>query len=86
MDHYDALQNVTSFLLRETGSVWGHWSGHMPAADQRKLFGVFLGKGKVHVDGLEEKVTHTVKVCFGTDFAETASLDLKTGELRRAAK
>lgn len=81
MNHYEALENVTMFLLRETGSIWGTWHGRMNAKEQRKLFGKFLGKGKIYIDGYNERIDHTVKVCFGTDFQVTAEYNLKNGKL-----
>ncbi len=81
MDHYTALENVTMFLLSETGSIWGNWSGRMPADQQRKLFGHYLGRGTIHIDGKEERIEHVIKVCFGTDIHISAYYDLKTGEL-----
>jgi len=55
------------FLLENTGSVLGKFWGHMRAADQRALFGHFLGKGKLMIDGDRELLTHSYKICFGTD-------------------
>jgi hypothetical protein len=63
--------NLAFFLLEKTGSVCGVWAGNMPADEQRALFGRFLGKGRVHIDGSEETLRHTRKVCFGLDYEET---------------
>jgi hypothetical protein len=32
------------------------------------LFGRFLGKGKIVIDGAAETICNRVKVCFGMDF------------------
>jgi len=56
------------FLQEHTGSVCGHWYGKMPAADQRALFGRFLGKGTIIIDGMSETICNRVKVCFGLDW------------------
>lgn len=63
----DYAANVASFLMNKTGSTLKVWSGHMSAAEQRELFGRFLGKGKLWIDGAEETIEHYRKVCFGTD-------------------
>lgn len=53
------------FLLEETGSVLGCWSGRMTAKDQRALFGQFIGRGTIIIDGDKETIVNRVKVCFG---------------------
>jgi hypothetical protein len=62
----DAAANLAFFLLENTGSIWGYWYGPMRAADQRKLFGRFIGKGWVCIHGEDETVKHSTSVCFGT--------------------
>jgi hypothetical protein len=64
----DYAANLAHFLLANAGSVWGSWKGQMKAADQRALFGRFLGKGLIVIDGEAETLKMYVKVCFGTDF------------------
>ena len=71
IDKYAAASNMAVFLLEKTGSVCGQWQGTMPAAQQRSLFGRFLGKGKLTIDGASEVLRHTVKVCFGLDYEHT---------------
>lgn len=83
MNHYQALENVTMFLLKETGSIWGKWSGRMTAVEQRNLFGCFLGKGRLDIDGEEERIEHVIKVCFGTDWAISVIYNLKNGEIHK---
>ena len=67
------------FLTERTGSCLKTWSGRMPAAQQRALFGVYLGKGKLWIDGAAETIEHHVSVCFGLDTECTARL--KWGDL-----
>jgi hypothetical protein len=62
----DAAGNMAVFLLEKTGSIFGKWSGRLSAADQRKLFGKFIGKGILVINGENETVNHEVSVCFGT--------------------
>jgi hypothetical protein len=60
--------NLAFFLLEKTGSVLGKWAGKMAAKDQRELFGRFIGKGEIIIDGTEETIGNRVKVCFGLDY------------------
>jgi hypothetical protein len=73
MTKFEAAANIAFFLLEKTGSVFGYWSGTMSAAEQKALFGTFLGKGKIHLDGEKETIEHSVTVCFGTDYEITFS-------------
>lgn len=70
----DYAAAMALFLLESKGNVFAIWKGHMPASQQRQLFGKFLGKGTIYIDGTEETVEHCKKVCFGYDSAITASL------------
>lgn len=76
MNKFDAAANIAFFLLERTGSVLGQWSGYLSASEQRGLFGAFLGKGKLHIDGELETVEHVVKRCFGLDYETTFSATL----------
>ena len=62
----DCAANLAFFLLENTGSIWGEWYGPMRAIDQRKLFGRFIGRGWVVINGIHETVVHNTSVCFGT--------------------
>jgi hypothetical protein len=64
----DYAANLASFLQEKTGSVCGRWRGRMTASQQRDLFGRFLGKGLLVIDGANERIHMIVKVCFGADF------------------
>jgi hypothetical protein len=61
-------EKFQKFLIEKTGSPAGYWTGRMRARDQRELFGLYLGKGTVHIDGKEKQLRHSVTVCFGCDF------------------
>jgi hypothetical protein len=52
--------------------VLGSWVGRMSYSEQRATLGRVLGKGLIRIDGAAERVTHTRKVCFGTDIETTA--------------
>jgi hypothetical protein len=65
---FDIATNVAFFLLEKTGSVCGYWQGRLTAKEQRALFGRFIGKGMLHIDGATETIAHTIKVCFGLDY------------------
>lgn len=67
------IPDVVSFLLAETGSVWGSWSGRMDYAKQRATFGRVIGKGLIIIDGSNDTVTHRTKVCFGLGYSDQTS-------------
>lgn len=71
MSKYEAAANLAAFLLETTGTVCGTWRGHMKAAQQRALFGKFVGKGLLVIKGSDETISHTVKRCFGLDYETT---------------
>lgn len=71
MDKFIAASNMALFLLGKVGSVLGVWRGRLSATDQRALFGQFLGKGQITIDGGQEVLKHTVKVGFGQDYDDT---------------
>lgn len=73
MQKFEAATNLAFFLLEKTGTVLGSWEGRMTASEQRALFGRFIGKGMLVINGAEETVQHIVKVCFGLDYDVTAS-------------
>jgi hypothetical protein len=60
--------NLALFLLEKKGSIWASWAGRMPAKEQRALFGRFLGKGRIVIDGQRELIFNRVSVCFGLDY------------------
>jgi hypothetical protein len=64
----DYAANLAIFLSEKTGTVFGWWSGKLSAAEQRALFGRFIGKGKICIDGDRETIFNRVRVCFGCDF------------------
>lgn len=62
------ITNLTALLLEKTGSVHGRLSGKMSADEQRELFGRYIGKGTIVVDGMREVVYNQVKIAFGMDW------------------
>tara|TARA_Y100001973_G_scaffold98482_1_gene156151 strand:+ start:726 stop:1064 length:339 start_codon:yes stop_codon:yes gene_type:complete len=80
---YDVAANITLFLLENGESIFGRWCGKMKAADQRALFGCFLGKGRIEVNGENDEIKHWVTVCFGTDYDTNASIFCREGTIRR---
>lgn len=71
MDKFTAVANMTNFLMEQKGSVLATWKGKMSAKQQRELFGCFIGKGEITINGEKEIVKHTVKVGFGGDYEVT---------------
>ena len=66
----DNAANLAIFLTEKTGSCLKTWEGKMTAAEQRSLFGRFIGKGTIVINGAEEYICNRVKVCFGLDYDE----------------
>lgn len=64
----DRAASLALFLLEKTGSVFGSYIGKMTAAEQRGLFGRYIGKGRIVIDGRDETVANMVTVCFGQDY------------------
>ena len=67
----DHAASLALFLTEKTGSCLATWKGKLPAADQRALFGRFIGKGTLEIDGTAETLVHWVSVCFGQDYDVT---------------
>lgn len=74
MNPTDHAATLALFLTERTGSCFGQWSGRLPAAEQRSLFGRFLGKGTLYIDGRDETIAHYVKTGFGLDSDCTATI------------
>jgi len=72
--NYDHVGNLAFFLLAKTGTILGTWRGRLTAKQQRDLFGRFLGKGILIINGSEETLRHRVKVAFGLDWDDTVVL------------
>lgn len=64
----DFSANLAHFLTINADGCCGHWEGQMKAKDQKALFGRFLGKGRLVIDGATEQVRMVVSVCFGQDW------------------
>jgi hypothetical protein len=63
----DYAANLSHFLMANGQSIFGKVSVKIKAADQRALFGRFLGKGSIFISGETEELSHWVKVAFGQD-------------------
>ena len=70
----DIIENLAFHVLEKTGSVNGTVRAKMSAKEQRELFGQYLGKGTIIIDGLSETVVHRIKVSFGKDWEDTERL------------
>lgn len=76
----DYAANLAMYLTEKTGSCLGIWKGRLTSAEQRALFGRFIGKGTIVINGADETIRNRVVVCFGLDFDDrnvTAWKDLK---------
>ena len=82
-DRGDVAANIAHFLLANGLSIFATWSGKLKAADQRLLFGFFLGKGTIVVNGLDETVENRYKACYGETTEVSVWLDCKSGHIGR---
>lgn len=64
----DYAANLAIFLTEKTGTCMGEWYGRMTAQEQRALFGKYIGKGLIIINGAQETICNRVKVCFGLDY------------------
>jgi hypothetical protein len=64
----DYAANLALFIQEKTGSIFGRFVGKMTAAEQRALFGSYIGKGRIVIDGEKEEISNLVTVCFGQDY------------------
>jgi hypothetical protein len=79
----DYAANLAMYIQAQTGSVCGYVEARMTAAEQRSLFGRYLGKGVICIDGAHEMISMRVKVGFGFDceYRKTATFrDLVFGK------
>ena len=67
MDKFTIVANLANFLQETNGSVLTKWNGKLTAKQQRDMFGKYLGKGRIYIDGNNETIAHHIKVCFGLD-------------------
>jgi len=82
-DRYDVASNMAHFLMVNDLGIFDAWRGKMKAVDQRKIFGVKLGKGTIVIDGENDRATCRVTVCFGTDSQENVWIECQTGHIGR---
>jgi len=81
----DYAANLALYLQEKTGSIFGRFEGKLSAEEQRNLFGRFIGKGNIIIDGKDEIVANRVRVAFGQDYDDrnvTSWKDLNSGEIR----
>ena len=74
MSKDDIVINLAFFLLENTGNVCGIYKGRMSAIEQRELFGCFLGKGKIIINGNDETICCRIKIAFGSDYEDRYSM------------
>ena len=71
MDKFEIAANLAAFLTEKTGRATGSFKGHLLKAQQVALFGRYLGKGQIRIDGSTETILHSVSRCFGLDYEIT---------------
>jgi hypothetical protein len=72
---FDVATNIAHFLMAQGLSIFDKWQGKITAADQRKIFGVKLGKGIIVVDGENDRAENRSQTCFGGDTEATVVVD-----------
>ena len=74
--NYEYLSTkIDEFLSTKTGREQKYWCGKLLKAEQLKKFGIYFGKGNIHVDGTEKSITCTKKVCFGADTVDLCGIN-----------
>lgn len=68
MNKPDYPAQLALHLTEHAGSCLATWRGRLTAAQQRALFGRYIGKGTIVIDGAAETICNSVKVCFGLDY------------------
>jgi hypothetical protein len=81
----DYAGNMACLLLEKAGSIFGKVNLRLSAKDQRRLFGRFIGKGVIVIDGENEEVHHMKQVCFGTMYDTDASYSWRDLMFKKAA-
>lgn len=81
MTAFDIAANIALFLTERKGSCLATWKGKLSAAEQRALFGSYLGKGNFIINGSDESVTYWITVGFGGDYDETVYTLARLSEL-----
>lgn len=67
---HDRAAFLALVLMETTGTTEGYIESRMTASEQREIFGRYLGKGVIQIDGKRSQISMRVKVCFGTDSDE----------------
>lgn len=78
-NRFELAAKLGLFLVARTGNRVGKWSGTLLAAEQRALFGRFIGKGMLTIDGTRERIKHSVTQSFG--MRREVTRDLRWTEL-----
>lgn len=93
MTAFDIAANIALFLTERKGSCLATWKGKLSAAEQRSLFGAYLGKGNFIINGAAEAIAYWITVGFGGDYDETeytfarmAALAVPKANSRQAAR
>jgi len=72
IDKLAAIANMRNHVILVTGNINAVWQGRLTAAQQRDMYGMYLGKGLITIDTRERLLVHTVRVGFdGGEIADT---------------
>lgn len=82
-DRHEVAANMAHLLLANGHGIFDTTELRMTAADQRRVFGLFLGKGSLVIDGGNDRVSNMSVTCFGMDREATVYLDCPSGTVGR---
>jgi hypothetical protein len=64
-NRFEAAENIAHILVANGVSVFGELKGKMTACEQRRAFGVFLGKGEITINGETNSVSASTSTLWG---------------------
>jgi hypothetical protein len=69
--NYTLAEKLAEMVVKETGSVYGTVTMKGWTKKQQVAFWLLFREGTIVVSGSDERVSHYIKVCFGTDSTVT---------------
>jgi len=70
----DKIESMSALVIARCDSPWGRVTLKMNKAEQVAMFGQYMGRGTIIVDGEAEEVRHVVSCCFGQDYEVTKTV------------
>lgn len=82
-NRYDVAANIAHVLMANGAGIFDTITGNISAKDQRRVFGLFLGKGKLIIDGQKDTVCATYQTAFGGDQERSVWMECQRGMVGR---